>query len=330
VDYKELIKQIKDNNFCSIYFYYGEEKYLLKHYVNEIKDKVLVDTMEEFNFRLLEDSSATSGNVIEFCDSYPVMSQKKLLIIKNCDYFKGKKNDAIEELIEYLKNIPEYVHVLFIQDTFDKKSSLYKFVNDKACCVEFKKLDEKQLQGWCAKQIKEDGMEIDIKAAQYLVEILEGDMQKIKNESLKLSSYAKERGIITIDDVKMICIKSLSYEVFEMVDYIIKKNIKNAILQLNEILNSKESEIKILGLIIWNMRTLHKVKLAIEEGIQEYSMPKRLGISFVSKYISQANGYSLSKLQKALILCSEADIQMKSTGIDNKIILEKLIIQIAN
>lgn len=330
MDYKDLVNQISNNNICNIYFFYGEEQYLIKHYTNQLKKIVMQNSMLELNFSILEDSAASVSNIIEFCDLYPVMSEKKLLIVNNCEYFKGKKTNDIDELIEYLSSIPEHAYIIFIQDDFDKKSSLYKFMQNTVCSVEFKKLDDNHLVKWCAKQIKEDKKEIDLKGAQYLIEILEGDMQKIKNECSKLVGFTGNRNTITIEDVKSICKKTLKYEVFEMVDNISQRNIKDAIVQLGEILNSKESEIKILGLIIWNIKTLLRVKLALEEGLPANLISKKLGIGFINKYLNQVKNFSIKKLQDAIILCSNADIEMKTTPLDNKIILEKLIIQIVD
>ena len=54
LEFSELKKDIKDNTLKNIYALYGEERYLLEYYANQIKKLLLPDGLEEFNHKLFD------------------------------------------------------------------------------------------------------------------------------------------------------------------------------------------------------------------------------------------------------------------------------------
>lgn len=332
MSYKILNKELKDNNIRSIYLFYGPERYLVKYYLNEIKNKTVEESLQAMNYLVLEGDGTTVEAIIEFCDCLPIMAERKLLVIK--DFLKEKSSDIsskeTEKLINYLSNLPNYVHIVFIEDiSVNKKSSLYKFLDKNALVIEFEHLTKQQLVKWVEKILKENNKDIGYDAANYLIDVLEPDMHGIMNECLKLISFVGERKNVSIEDINKICKKSINYKVFEMVEDISKKNVRGALVKLNEILNLKEPEIKILGLIVWNIKILLRVKIALNENMPKNLIAQVAGVNYVSKYIEQSQKFTVEQLESALIKCSEADIEMKTKGLNNKIVLEKLIVQIS-
>lgn len=51
---QKLKEQIKSKDFSSLYFLYGEESYLVKHYASKIVEGAVPKGMEAFNLHLLD------------------------------------------------------------------------------------------------------------------------------------------------------------------------------------------------------------------------------------------------------------------------------------
>jgi DNA polymerase-3 subunit delta len=324
-----LKKELKQNNIRNLYLFYGPEEYLSEYYINHIKDNT-VTAIPELNLLMLEGEKANTDAIIEFCDSPPMMSQKKLLIVKKFSGFKKRADESKKDsLIDYLLNVPEYACVIFVEEEVNKKNKLYTCIEKNGLVVEFEYQTKEMLVKWTEKIFKEYGKSINNDIAGYLIDNLDPDMQSILNECMKLIDYAGEKNTVTKEDIDKICTKSLSSKVFEMMDSIGQKNLQDAFLKLNDMISLKEPVVKILVLLARHVRIMLQVKMAQEDGLTPNLISKKLGIGFINKYLSQSRNFSIEKLRDALNGCSEADLEIKTKGVDDRIILEKLIVQIA-
>ena len=138
-----LKKQIKGNDIKSIYLFYGPEEFLKKYYLNSIEEKILDKNTLAFNKIILEDKISVS-KIIDNCDTLPVFSERKLVIVKNSEFFKGSKDSKrdnknkeekdevkmenktkksksnVDTILEYIKNFPSYTCLVFYEDEIDK------------------------------------------------------------------------------------------------------------------------------------------------------------------------------------------------------------------
>lgn len=324
-----LKKELKENKIRNLYFFYGSEKYLVKYYINNIKDNT-VTALPELNLLTLDGEKSTVDAIVEFCDSPPMMSQKKLLIVKNYPGFKKKSDEGKKDsLVDYLSDIPKYVYIIFTEEEVNKRSKLYECIEKNGLIAEFEYQTKEMLVKWAAKIFIEYGKSISKEAAGYLIENLDSDMQSILNECMKLVDYAGEKKIVTIEDIDKICTKSLNSKVFEMMDSIGQKNLQDAFLKLNDMISLKEPVVKILVLLARHVRILLQVKMAQEEGLTPNIISQKLGVGFINKYLNQSRNFTVEKLKIALSGCAETDLEIKTKGVNDRILLEKLIVQIA-
>ena len=54
----------------------------------------------------------------------PFFADYRVVLVENSGFFKNK----CEELAEYLKNLPDYVRFVFVEEEVDKRSKMYKAV----------------------------------------------------------------------------------------------------------------------------------------------------------------------------------------------------------
>lgn len=326
-----LKKELKESKIRNLYLFNGPEEYLIKYYINNIKVDI-VNALPELNLLILEGEKATVDAIIEFCDSPAIMSEKKLLIVKRFPGFKKKSdegNSKKDSIVDYLKDIPEYVHIIFAEDEVNKRSKLYGCIEKNGLIVEFAYQTKEMLVNWIAKIFKEHGKLINKDAAGYLIENIDSDMQSVLNECMKLVDYTGERNLVIVEDIDEISTKSLSSKVFEMMDCIGQKNLQEAFLKLNDMISLKEPIIKILVLLARHVRILLQVKMAQEDGLSPNVISQKLGVGFINKYLSQSRNFKVEKLKIALNSCAGADLEIKTKGVDDRIVLEKLIAEIA-
>ena len=91
--------------------------------------------------------------VDEAIEALPVMADKKLLLFSDSFIFKpdgrtGAKSAYRDYWAERLRDIPDYVSILFDESEIDKRSALLKQADKIGACVEFSYMTENEMVRW--------------------------------------------------------------------------------------------------------------------------------------------------------------------------------------
>ena len=152
---KSLNEDIKTGQFKQIYLLYGEEAYLKKQYRDKLSKAMMPDN-ETINYSYYEGKGIVVTQLIDLAETMPFFADKRLIVVENSGFFKN----ASPELADYLKNMPDTVYFLFVENEVDKRGKMYKAVKDKGRIVEMGRQDEKTLLYWIASNMKKEGKQI--------------------------------------------------------------------------------------------------------------------------------------------------------------------------
>ena len=144
-------EDIKSGKLNHIYLIYGEESFLRKQYKERLK-KALAPDDDSMNYSYFEGKDISAGEVIDLAETMPFLSDKRTIIIENSPFFKSEG----EKIAEYLNSVPETTYFVFVEESVDKRSKLYKSIAKNGCVVEANGLSEdKLLHGFwgCLKRI---------------------------------------------------------------------------------------------------------------------------------------------------------------------------------
>ena len=129
----KLKKQLKEGILAPLYVFYGEEDYLREMYVNRVKDCVPDGGFPDFNHIKIEGRDVAFSEYDDAWESFPMMTDKKLIHIKDSGIFQlksGKDEASTEEKKEFwtekFKRISDDTVVIFDETAVDKRSALYK------------------------------------------------------------------------------------------------------------------------------------------------------------------------------------------------------------
>jgi DNA polymerase-3 subunit delta len=152
-------------------------------------------------------------------------------------------------------------------------------------------------------------------------------MQDIINEIRKLIEYAGENGIITKEEIDKLCTKKIDSVIFDLTDNLGKKNIKQALEVLNNLIYEKEPVPKILITLYNHFKKIYLVKLAIKwnKRIEEAINLKPNQTFLISKYKTQANYFKEEELRTILEELINLDSNYKVGLIDINIGLEAIL-----
>ena len=316
---KILDEDIKSNKPKGIYFLYGTETYDIEHYVEKIK-KCYSNLELGVNFYIIDKNNIDS--LLDIVDSVSFLGLQKLII----------RNTGLKFSKTILENInnPELV-IVIVEDSVDKRTTEYKFLVKKAVCVEFDKLNEKDAAFFVKRTLNAYKIKITDTVAKYLVNVCTEDKQILINEFRKIVAYLNPGEELTTGIIDQICSKTLDAKIFDLMDLILEKKVKEAIDYLDDLLAQKVYIGLITGMMFKQVKQMYQIKL-MEERIKEtganVDIAKELAIHpFAYGKLKKAGScYTKEKLEQLILDFDEYDEASKIGKIDAVIGTKRLIL----
>lgn len=321
-----LHKRIVDDNLCGLFVFTGEEKYLRRSAKNAILKKFADDPAGEFNIHKFDADKINPKNVAEAVESYPVMADRKLVVIENSKLFKtvSEENKTIWQ--DIIDNLPDDVCLVFDEEEIDGRSGLLKKAKAKGLYVEFQYKTPAELVNFCGKMFSQAGIKITNKAIEQLVFQCDEGLENVENEVNKLISYCADKKEVTEEDVSIMVRKSLQNRIFKMIDEIFDRNSAAVFEMLGELKIFKESPVKIIALIGGQISRLLKTSILLADG-RGADVASAIKMSpYVAKmYIEKARTKSTDQFSTMLNDCLNADYMIKNGSVDEWTSIEILI-----
>ncbi len=320
----------------SVFLLWGEEVFLKSHYKKQLVEFLSPDMMEDLNIYVFDGKNYDIRQVDEAIEALPVMADKKLLIFNDSLVFKpdgrtGAKAEYRDYWAERLKDIPDYVSIVFDESAIDKRSALLKQVDSIGGCIEFSYMSEEEMVRWTVRLFSLLGKEISSNDARYLNEITQDGMMAVRREAEKLVAYCADSGQVTRADIDLLVTPPVEAKVFDMVEGMLAKKVELALKLLDDLLILKTEPTQILGAIVYNVEKLIQTKSLISDGENKSQIMSKLKISpfAASKFMSGCAKYSEEALRCFLARLSETDNFIKSHSMDNTVLLSLLVSELS-
>ena len=163
-----LKKQIKENKTDKLYLFFGEEKFLIDKYIKDITNLVPDMGFPEFNRIIIDGAEASLSDISDAVDSFPMMSDRKLIIITDTGAFGAKSSAEIKEYYTTLfGKITDDTVLIIREENVDKRSAVYKSIKKYGTVVEFKILSDTDLVTWVIRRAHREEKKITRENAEY-------------------------------------------------------------------------------------------------------------------------------------------------------------------
>ena len=321
---KNLQEDIKTGNFRRVYLLCGDEAYLKIQYKDKLI-KALNPDDDTMNFSKYEGKGIEVREMIDLCETMPFFADYRVILVENSGFFKNK----CDELADYIKTLPDYVRMVFVEEEVDKRSRMYKAVKAEGRIVEFAKQDEKTLMRWAAGILGREGRKITTRDMEFLLTKTGTDMGNIRNELEKLITFTMGRDVVTAEDIEEICTTRTENKIFEMVRAVTEKNQRKALDLYNDLLTLREPPMRILVLLSKQFRQMTLAKKMSGEGAAQSEIASRLGVpSFaVRNLLTCARAYSTEELEQAEVDFVDSEEAVKTGRLQDVLSVELLIVK---
>ncbi len=299
----------------------------------------------------------------------PMFGGDKVVWLRNVNFLgddvtgRAQRTEAGVEMLRGIleKGLPSGIKFLISADKIDKRKSFWKFLEKSAAVQSYDKIDiskdgwEDQVGMLVEGRAKELGLKFENEALELFIMLAGEQSKQITNELEKLDLFlGKERRVVTLDDVRTLVPLSREALIFEIGQAIQKGNVVRAIQLVDEQLSAEESAIGIMRASIINVvRNLYMAKLILEKfkapsgnygafagalnrlpASDRAWLPQKKDGSGVNVYpiflaVPNVKNYDLDGLQHVMEQTQRADQALVTTGLDHRMVLHRLIAEIA-
>ncbi len=313
MDHKLIIRDIENGKFEKIYFLHGEEPLFMDMITAAIIQHGLEEHERDFNQTIIYGKEADALSVISEAKGYPMMSQRRLVILKEAQDFKG-----MEDLISYFES-PNDQTVLVINHkykTYDTRKKSMKAVAKNGLVFKSEKIKEYRLPDWIKEHVVSKGYSISGKATMLLAEFLGNDLSRIVNEVDKLEILVEKGTTINEVHIEENIGISKDYNVFELINAVGARNIEKA----NRIVdyfdhNPKATSINVVISNLFNyysrLMRIHFLQNKSREGI---AAALKVPPFVAGELVTSSKIYHPKKIAANIAVLHEYDLKSKGVG----------------
>jgi|GEM_PF-4685686 len=315
------------------YLFFGEESYLQKQALEELKATVFGDNSlaASWNIEEYDGEDVSLEQVCSAAAGGGLFAGRRLVVVKNAIYFKGKKkknvneeddekdkksiNRETEALEEYFTTAGESVIVFLFYGDVDKRRKLFKLLQKQGKIREFAPLKIAEQEAFIGRCLKKRGKTAERRASSMLAFLCGGSLEMLSRELDKLCNFVgDEQERITVLDVENIASSGSALSVFALTDAVLARQGKQAVEAYLQLLRQGEAAQMILALLAKNFHNALLVSELAKEGLRANDIAAKLGLHFyvAEKHYHWRNAFSRRDYLRAMELLLAVDVAQKS------------------
>jgi DNA polymerase-3 subunit delta len=324
-----LKKQIADGKLASIYLFVGDDVKLVDRMVEAIESTVdAADRPFAVERIYAGDVGGTPMDITSAARILPMLGDRRIVIVLRAERLlkpkrasKAAKDGPEDEadgdvgegetamdagpIEDYLAAPVPSSTLVFVASDVDRTRKLTKKVLEKAQVVEFKGLGEAGgvegrggVAAWLREELTRSGRDIEPEAARMLVSRSAGDITKLRGDVERVLLFIGTRPIITVDDIREVVSDQMAVDdEWGVVNAIAEGNAARALVEAVLRLDRGDSVHALVGQLRW----------------------------WVANRLSQS---APNRVRPAIEALLRTDLALKSSGGDERVLLERLVVEL--
>jgi DNA polymerase-3 subunit delta len=333
----------------------GDEAFLYDRCRTAVLKGFVPSDLKDFCLSDLDLAATSIFEVLDRAQTPSLMAPFQVIFVRNVRqlYTRGAKRDEFAALDRYFRSPNPQAVLIFVADflripsdirrmEMDDKNRferLAETLGEHCGMVELARVNDEDAMRWTVTTATEAGARMEPDAARELVDALGADMMLISSEMEKLLLYTMGRGRITLGDVETMVLGAKQRSLYELTDAISARDRARALAVLHGLLNSSDAgEDAAIGHLYMLARTFRQMLVILEKNVRDsraiwqalwqgFRMPPFAA----DDLIRQARRYkSRRDLTRALRLVARADLELRSSPPDKRLVLERLVYELAS
>jgi DNA polymerase-3 subunit delta len=333
--YKKLFDDLKKKGPTSAYLLYGPEEYIKKEFIAELINAALGTENRAFNLDILHGNEFDRDTFNTRISSFPLFSDRRMVIIKDIDALSTPDKDFVLDRIEALPESLVFVAESGV-DTMGtaRLKRLKKVVDSQGVTFRFQHLSDEETVERVHGRLRREGLTIDAEALDLLVASVGTHLADLTNELEKIILSAGDPKVVDKNLVSEVVGRYRTENLFSFIDRVGSHNVGDLVVRMNRVIDGGEEPIFVMAMLIRRVLLLLEVRcLLAERGAKARAPQVMAGLLsghtspfYAAKLIQQAQQMDPESLHDYLDNLRWADMKLKSSSIPPRSILETALI----
>ncbi len=305
-----------------IYLLIGKDYNIVNDRVDELISELNISNIIKFDYA--ETSIESIINEVNYVDLF---NEKKLIIVSNFS-LKSIKDKSEDLFCKYINNMNENVIIFKCTDeSIDERRSLTKLFRSKCKVEEIISLNYKTLHEYVSNMFKNNNINATFNQIKKILDLCEYNPDYTISEVKKLLIYKIGETELYDKDIDDVISKNNEKEMFNLIEYVLKKDISKCIESYKILVSSNVDATIIIDSIAKQFRLLMQLKI-LKTKHSEADLAKMLKVNpfVLKKLYPYINDYSKDDIANILYKLSDIDINIKVNGFDKNSLLESFLV----
>ncbi|MBI3474965.1 MAG: DNA polymerase III subunit delta [Acidobacteria bacterium] len=348
-----FLSELESRKLKAAYVLVGDEAFFRKRYRDAILEHLVAPDSRDFSFFEYDLSETSLIEVLDRARTPSLMAPFQVFFVRGVKslFGRGSNEEKINAITDYCKNPNPDALLVFVADHIsipadarkmemtdkDRYQKIREDLGPICGIVELARVEEGEAVRWIGEYCAARDVKIDADGARELVDALGGDMMTISNELEKLILYVGEKKRISLGDVETMVLSAKQRSLYELTDAISLKDRVRALEILDALLSSGDGEEAAIGHLYMLAKTFRQMLVILERNVRDQRMlwaalwqGFRVPPFAADDIIRQARRYkSKRELTRGIRLVAKADLALRSNPPGKRLILEKLVLDLA-
>jgi DNA polymerase III subunit delta len=319
---------------ANIHFLYGNDEFAISRRLKEFESDFTDPTSADMNTARLDARTTSENDFNNAVNAMPFLAKRRLVLLSNpsAKYNNPAVRKKFFEFIEKMQDTTRLVMYEIVEPKEAERHWLVKWgeKNEKLMQTKAFMLPRlKDMSGWIVNETKNQGGQIEPRAAEMLKEMVGVDTRQAGMEIAKLLAYANWKRPINSQDVEAVCIMTSQQSVFDFVDALANGNGKNAQHLLHRLLEN-EDPFSLWGMVVRQFRLLIQAREILDGRGTKDDVTRALGVHpFVAeKTTQQAARFSIESLENVYHRLLSIDEGVKTGQITLDLAMDTLVVEL--
>jgi DNA polymerase-3 subunit delta len=319
----------------NIYFLFGNDEFAITRKLKEFDSDFTDPTSADMNTARLEARSMGGDDLNNAVNAMPFLARRRLVLLENPSA-KYNNLSARKKFFEFIEKAPDTTRLVMYESVEPRdaeKHWLVKWAEKNSKLIQtraFMLPRLKEMTGWIVHETKNQGGQIEPRAAEMLKDMVGVDTRQAGMEIAKLLAYVNWARPVTGSDVEAVCIVTSQQSVFDFVDALSNGNGKVAQHLLHRLLET-EDVFSLWGMVVRQFRLLIQAREILDGRGNQNDVARALGVHpFVAeKATQQAARFSIDSLENVYRRLLKIDEGVKTSQVTLDLALDTLVAELA-
>ena len=344
----KLLEAVKAGELAPVYYFYASEKpirgpdrgkgspyndYLLDRALDGIKQLVVDGNTKDFNYDSFIGGEAKMADVMAIAQTYPMMRDKRLVIVKDAHEFRAEDWKAAAG---FMADPAPSTCLVFVGAHFPTRSkggdAARALILEHAACTSFAPFKrDKDVYPYLRAEIQLRNLKLEGRALSVLVELIGRDLNELILAIEKLELFTADKGAIGYKDVQTCIAGTRAEEVWGLLDALSERKLGPALKHMRAYIeNAKpDDEILLVGQLISLFKKLVRLRRKLDQGASPSKViSEGIGHPYrLQKEVERVRRISSRQLALTMNALYECDRAIRSSRVPNHSHFERFVMR---